>query len=146
MENIVIKWDLLYSKTHKVMDVKIRSIGYEVIEENKGKKQIEVKKDEGLKEKLEKIGADIEYNIASSFLGDTVLVSNDFLWKKHFERNNKNRIVDFKTVFKENWTLLLAKESVFHRIGKGNESNLKFVSPDGHHEVVFKERNGHLIS
>lgn len=103
-----------------------------------------MKKDNGIKEKLEKIGADIGYNIASSFLGDAVLVSNDFLWGYHLDRNNMNRIVDFKTVFKENWILLIGKESVYHRIGKGNENNLKFVSPDGHHEAVFKEVNGHF--
>ena len=73
MENIVIKWDLLYSKTHKVMDVKIRSIGYEVIEENEGKKPKITKQEDGFTEKLNKIGKEIEYNVASSFLADSIL-------------------------------------------------------------------------
>ncbi|MGM0508881.1 MAG: hypothetical protein ACQERZ_06895 [Fusobacteriota bacterium] len=63
----------------------------------------------------------------------------------YFNRKVTNRKVDFNTVYEENWILLPGEKSVFHRIGEGNENNLKFVSPDGHHEAVFKLEGNELV-
>lgn len=38
----------------------------------------------------------------------------------------------------EGWTELTPKESIFHRMGPGNENNRKFISPDGHSEAIFR--------
>jgi RHS repeat-associated protein len=35
------------------------------------------------------------------------------------------------------WTELTPDESIYHRMGSGNENNRKFVSPDGRSEAVF---------
>jgi hypothetical protein len=54
----------------------------------------------------------------------------------HWNRNNFNEPVsNINDV--AGWTELPASKSIFHQMGPGNESNRKFVSPDGHSEAVF---------
>ncbi len=60
----------------------------------------------------------------------------------HWGRNNWNeRVSNIDDV--SSWTELTPGESIFHRMGPGNEKNLKYVSPNGHSEAVFKPcKNG----
>lgn len=54
----------------------------------------------------------------------------------HWTRNFWNEsVTDISDV--NDWTELTPGESVFHRMGPGNENNRKFVSPDGRSEAVF---------
>lgn len=59
-----------------------------------------------------------------------------YIREAHWNRNQYNQNVDYITA-RDHWTKLLPKESVYHQIGPGNERNMKFVSPDGHSELVF---------
>lgn len=55
----------------------------------------------------------------------------------HWARNRWNApVADFDDV--AGWTELTPGESLFHRLGPGNENNRKFVSPDGRSEAVFR--------
>ncbi len=59
----------------------------------------------------------------------------------HYIRNEWNKTdksIDYRIA---NWKLLSSDESIYHRMGKGNENNLKFVSSDGHKEMVLDENN-----
>jgi RHS repeat-associated protein len=62
----------------------------------------------------------------------------------NWSRNLFNEDVSY-TEANKHWTKLTPKESVFHRMGPGNENNIKFVSPSGHSEAVFKP-NGCLVT
>lgn len=55
----------------------------------------------------------------------------------HWNRNLFNAPVSsFADV--ADWTKLTPEESIFHQQGEGNEQNMKFVSPDGRSEAVFR--------
>ena len=57
----------------------------------------------------------------------------------HLNRNILNAIYhDEKSVMSLRWTLAGDDDSVFHRIGPGNEFNRKYVDPTGRFELVFK--------
>jgi RHS repeat-associated protein len=59
-------------------------------------------------------------------------------WRsRHYNRNQRNQEVTLEEVRDQGWTLMNNEESIYHRIGSGNEYNLKYVSPDGHYEAVF---------
>jgi hypothetical protein len=63
----------------------------------------------------------------------------------HYNRNKKNNPPVTEQGAKNlTWTKLPGSQSVFHQIGKGNESNAKYVSPDGKMEGVYK--NGVLTT
>ncbi len=67
--------------------------------------------------------------IGTVVLGGTVL---------HYIRNTFNRPVTYQIAESE-WIELPAEKAIWHRMGYGNEFNIKFISPDGHSEVVFHE-------
>lgn len=54
-------------------------------------------------------------------------------WKRNYLNEQVSTIEDVKE-----WTELTPGESIFHRMGPGNENNRKFVSPDGHSEAIFR--------
>jgi hypothetical protein len=57
---------------------------------------------------------------------------------KHYARNQLNgEPVSRAQAQLENWRLAEDWESAWHRQGDGNETNQKYVSPDGHREWVF---------
>jgi RHS repeat-associated protein len=56
----------------------------------------------------------------------------------HYRRNDYNWTPSYEYA-KQNWVLLSDSQSRYHRHGKGNEHNLKFVSPDGHCEAVYQQ-------
>jgi RHS repeat-associated protein len=58
------------------------------------------------------------------------------IFAPHDNRNFRNQCPSFDYA-QTHWILLPASQSIYHRIGPGNENNLKFVSPDGHCEAVF---------
>ena len=62
----------------------------------------------------------------------------------HWTRNNNNQTPSYK-IAKAEWTKLDRVESIYHQMGSGNENNEKFVSPNGHNEVVYNE-NGCLVT
>lgn len=61
----------------------------------------------------------------------------------HYGRNQNNTNVNLNQA-KRNWQLMSPGKSVYHRMGPGNENNLKFVSPDGHSEAVFYPDGRHV--
>jgi RHS repeat-associated protein len=63
---------------------------------------------------------------------------------KHYYRNNNNPNVNFAYV-KDKWVKMDADLSVYHTQGPGNENNKKFVSQDGHQELVF-DSSGQLVT
>ena len=58
----------------------------------------------------------------------------------HYYRNECNNAPETENEAKkkEGWRKLSPLKSVFHRQGRGNECNSKYVSSDGHHEGVYK--------
>ncbi|WDP88313.1 MAG: RHS repeat-associated core domain-containing protein [Desulfobacter sp.] len=63
---------------------------------------------------------------------------------RHYDRNQYNQNVNYEEA-KKSWTLLPPGQSIFHRMGPGNENNQKFVSSDGHSEAVFYP-NGSVVN
>jgi len=49
----------------------------------------------------------------------------------NFHPKNEQEAIDL------GWSRLSDKKAIYHRMGKGNENNHKYVSPDGHDEGVF---------
>jgi hypothetical protein len=73
----------------------------------------------------------------SSFLEDMKLgIKWTIGGEAHFYRNMNNQYLSFGDAQRQ-WNLQPDWKSKLHRIGAGNEGNLKFVSPDGHYENVF---------
>jgi RHS repeat-associated protein/MYXO-CTERM domain-containing protein len=71
-------------------------------------------------------------------------VQNLIKWKDwHYSRNQYNVTPDYATAKKE-WERLSDAKSIYHRHGRGNERNEKFVSRDGHCEAVYKD--GQLVT
>ncbi|GAB6044258.1 RHS repeat domain-containing protein [Endothiovibrio diazotrophicus] len=62
----------------------------------------------------------------------------------HFNRNNYNEYVN-QDYAQRNWEKLPPNKSIFHQMGKGNESNVKYIFSDGHSEVVF-DKSGRLVT
>jgi RHS repeat-associated protein len=62
----------------------------------------------------------------------------------HWTRNYWNDTVSFDYAL-NHWQELPYDQSIFHKMGPGNEGNRKFISPDGHSEVVFTS-NGCLVT
>src|SRR5262249_15114417 len=54
----------------------------------------------------------------------------------HWTRNYWNESISFQDAQKY-WQEMSPAESLFHRMGPGNEGNRKFISPSGHSEAVF---------
>ena len=61
-------------------------------------------------------------------------------WTRNFWNDPVENISDVN-----DWTELTPDESIYHKMGPGNENNRKFVSPDGHSEAVF-DGNGCLVT
>ncbi|WP_169787093.1 RHS repeat-associated core domain-containing protein [Hyalangium minutum] len=61
----------------------------------------------------------------------------------HYNRNQYNRVVSYEFASKS-WIPVPADKAVYHQHGLGNERNKKFISPNGHCEVVF--RDGQLVT
>ncbi len=67
------------------------------------------------------------------------------LRKRHWNRNSLNQQYENEADARLNWGNPLPKwQSTTHQIGAGNEHNVKYVSPDGRHEAVYK--NGKLVT
>jgi len=61
----------------------------------------------------------------------------------HYGRNKYNqKLVDEDEAIALKWQKLSPKKSIYHRMGKGNENNRKYVSPDGKMEAVFYGKDG----
>ena len=69
---------------------------------------------------------------------------HDAIFFPHINRNFWNQTPSFEYA-KKYWILLPEWQSAEHHHGPGNEFNMKFVSPDGHFEVVFHE-DGTLVT
>ncbi|MCA9458809.1 MAG: RHS domain-containing protein, partial [Nitrospira sp.] len=63
------------------------------------------------------------------FVGSATAIVN---WTRNYWNEPVKDIHDVN-----DWTELTPDESIYHRMGPGNESNRKFVSPDGRSEAVF---------
>lgn len=65
----------------------------------------------------------------------------DELKKIHYNRNQYNyEPTDINVVKdKTKWKKLDDKKAIFHKMGKGNKNNSKYVSLDGHYEAVYHE-------
>ncbi len=68
-------------------------------------------------------------------LGDKLIITR----QAHYDRNKYNEDVSYEFA-SQNWKKMSDAESIYHRHGVGNEHNEKFISPDGHYEVVFRNR------
>jgi len=62
----------------------------------------------------------------------------------HYDRNENNQSVSLQEA-QDQWTQMSDDKSIYHRMGSGNEDNLKFVSPDGSSEAVFNP-NGTVVT
>lgn len=70
----------------------------------------------------------------------------DDLEKIHYGRNNLNDPPPTEQqAIDQGWTKLPDYQSVYHQIGKGNETNSKYVSPDGKMEGVY-DKEGRLVT
>jgi hypothetical protein len=63
----------------------------------------------------------------------------------HYGRNAFNRVPDVATV-KKTWTKLSPAESIYHTQGKGNKTNLKYVSPGAGHSEAVITRRGRVVT
>jgi len=68
-----------------------------------------------------------------------------FIRELHWRRNMANNDYENEADANANWgDPLPTWQSTTHQIGKGNENNVKYVSPDGRHEAVYW--NGKLVT
>jgi len=65
----------------------------------------------------------------------------------HYSRNKFNIILPTSPELAENahWENLDDNKSYFHQLGEGNINNQKWISPDGHKEVVFDSK-GNIVT
>lgn len=62
----------------------------------------------------------------------------NFVQQAHWNRNTRNiQLENEQQAIELGWIKLPPEKSVYHQLGPGNENNVKYVSPDGHHEAVF---------
>ena len=66
--------------------------------------------------------------IAGVVVGGTAVVN----WTRNYWNEPVSDITDV-----QDWTELTPEESIYHRMGEGNDGNRKFVSPNGRSEAVF---------
>ncbi len=75
----------------------------------------------------------------------TAELAKNGLDQNHENRNYYNHVPATLAVIKDgNWVKLPRDEGVFHRFAANAQFNDKYVSPDGHHEVIF-DHNGNLV-
>ncbi|EPX64445.1 hypothetical protein D187_005579 [Cystobacter fuscus DSM 2262] len=70
---------------------------------------------------------------------------NSYWINAHYGRNSQNRTPPRDVAIKEGWEKMSDLKSIYHRHGKGNEHNEKYVSPDGMCEAVYKP-DGQLVT
>lgn len=89
--------------------------------------------------------ASVSYNSTRSL---TVATKERFtaVRNRHYNRNQYNRPpTTERAAIRRRWVRMSWAKSAFHRLGKGAEKNVKYVSPDGRHEAVY-DQNGNLVT
>ena len=79
------------------------------------------------------------FNYSESFWNNfwEEIYKNNIRQDWHFDRNKMNQNITYEQA-KEQWILMSPGQSIYHQQGPGNENNLKFISPDGHSEAIFR--------
>jgi hypothetical protein len=74
---------------------------------------------------------------------ETVDTAEEHYLRNHFSRGPETLSEMIDTILNNNaafgWKLLSPNETVLHQLGKNGEYNLKFVSDDGHFEIIYNK-------
>jgi len=82
------------------------------------------------------------YNNQLNLLFDIIEIIDDPVKGFHYSRNKFNINLSTSPVLAENvhWKKSDDSEAYIHQLGEGNINNEKWISPDGHKEVVFDSK------